>query len=259
VLAAACAVVFGQGLVALVVFVVTCSLLVLWRSRTRKRLAQRGEQVSALISQVDALANQIKTGEGLRKIQAQELMNLQLRCDAAEEAMQEAEDSLRIVRRYETLQRDVANGLYYALWNGGTVGGDIVHFIEDNSLKPINDTFIAELVADGEKVRVETGIARQTSYGFQVTHASGQFTKELRRDGGCNSARTIEAAVALKAAAFFVKDGWYVVPLTDTDPLEYLFVLSNVVLGESERASIDQQAPLIKITMAALRSAREKA
>ncbi len=225
-------------LVAVIAVAGLASLALVWRSRTRAKLIE-------LQRRNDALTTQVKTGDELRAVQAEEMAT-----HAAERA------AASRARVYGKLLDDVTNGLYDQLRNGGASGDELVRFIEGNSLKLINDTFAAELATDDLRPRIETGIARRTSYGFEVTHASGPFTADLKRDHGCYAGtRPIEEVLALKAAAQFTRDGWFVLPLTDTDPLQYFFMLSTVPPEDPEKEALKHHAALIKVTVAALTTA----
>ena len=209
--------------------------LLVWRSRTRTKLVE-------LERQSEALAAQVRASDELRAVQAEEL-------DAQAGDLAAAERE----RIYAELLEDVTNGLHDVLRNGGASGDEQVRFVEDNSLKVVSDTFAAELTDRKGRPRIEMGIAVKTSSGFRVTHASGPYTDGLKDPQGCFAVSGIEEVLARKAAAAFVRDGWYVVPLTDTHPLQYLFMLSTVPPQDPERTALKQHAALIKVTVAALK------
>lgn len=222
-------------LVAVMIVATVAAALLVWRSRTRKKLVDFQREI-------DALEAQVRKGEELHAVQAEELSSQSGEIAAAERA-----------KIYGKMLDDVTNGIYSQLCDGVASGDELVRFIEDNSLKLINDTFSAELATDGDRPRIETGIALRTATGFQVTHASGPFTKDLKHENGCYAPqRSIQEVLSLKAAASFVRDGWFVLPLTDTQPLQYFFMLSTVLPEEPETDALKRHAALIKMTVAAL-------
>jgi hypothetical protein len=221
---------------------VFASLLVLWQSRTRRRSVD-------LETAVDALQKQIDAAKDLEQINREQ-------AKLHEEQRKADRRALALAARakiYADVLQDVTHGLDYVVEHRDSLDGDAVQFVERNSLRPTNETFAAELSTDEVRPKIETAIAVRTASGFRVTHASGPFTKLLKEDGGCHTGgRSIEDVLARKAAANFRPGGWHVVPLIDTHPQQYLFILSSVPLEEPEHYALEQQAALIKLTSHAL-------
>jgi hypothetical protein len=228
------------ALVAVIGVLIAASLLVLWRSRTRQRLLDFERQIGALTEQL-AVAEQLNH---VNKEQA-DLAEAERDADRSELAIAAR------ARTYADLQSDVAEGLAEALKSKDSI--NVVKFVERNCLRPINETFAGELGDGARDVKIETGIAIRTREGLRVTHGSGSVTLELKEEGGCRTgAKPIEQLLTLKAAAYFRGGGWQAVPLAETEPLQYLFILSTEQLGPAERHALEQHAKLIKLAAASL-------
>jgi hypothetical protein len=209
-------------------------IFLLWRSRTRA-------QSSIVARERDALQEKLDTVGEMRRIESAERA-------AERDAATRSEEKKAV---YRQLERDGLNGLDYALRNADSLPGGIERFVEGNSLEPINEAFAAELGSAGDHVRVETGIAVRVEHGFRVTHASGKYTHQLKSEGSCHTGpRKIEDVLSRKASAHFIRDGWHVIPLEDTEPLHYLFILSSVPIGRDERESLEYHAALVRVTTA---------
>ncbi len=211
-----------------------CSIfLVLWRSRTRRRLLN--------------LERQMRLAEELGRVSSEQALLLGAQRDADSQDLAIAARD----RTYANLQRDVGNGLTKVLESPDSI--DVVRYVERNCLRAINETLAGELGGESTIVRIETGIAIRTDDGLRVTHASGPITQELKDEGGCLSGETpIEDLLARKAAAHFRREGWYVAPLADTVPQQYLFMLSTELLGPAEHYALKQLAWLCKLATVAL-------
>jgi hypothetical protein len=229
-------------LTALVVGVVAGGWIV-HGARFRARERQYKTTIEALNEKRDADANVIE---------------LQARTIADQtEQLEDKRDLLADAERrdlYRLLHLDVAGGLYYALKHVDEIHG-IVRFIEQNSLKAINGTFSGALATENSPApTVEVGIAKHVGGEIHVTHASGPYTQDLKREAPCFARDLPFEEVLRRRVSYgpFAGGDYHVVPLTNTDPLQYLFALSTVPLGTAERDSLKGQATLIKVTDAAL-------
>jgi hypothetical protein len=155
---------------------------------------------------------------------------------------------------YRRLELDVANGLQYAFSERRIEADEAPRFIETNVLRPIGETLAVALGRPySAKPRVELGIARQTGPSLTVTHASGPFTHEFKREGRVFVGDSeISNLLERKSVAHFGGD-WYAVALGPTEPRDYLFALSSAKFGSAERSSLELHAALVRLTIWRLR------
>jgi hypothetical protein len=231
-----------------IVLLVICAMaalisgIVVWRSRARLRITE-------LELENRALKTRLLKNQELRELQDKELVEKDERIKAQQESL--AMHNRRAA--YWRVEQDVAIGLRAALQHEEVAHSGMVRFIENNSLRPLNEKIAAELQSDHQKPAVEVAIAQQTPFGFRVTHASGMYTARMKDEGECfTGEQDIRRVVARKAAAHFHRDGWHVCRLAGAEPTQYLFLLANVPLQQPERDALIQHANNITLTMTAL-------
>lgn len=227
------------ALVAVAGSVLLVSLLIVWRSWVRRLITRLEGENAALKSELQAAA----------KVNA-----------VAREQIAEQVPLISLAERqaaYQVHETAVCNGLHVALAEGWAAETDPVRFVENNSLSPTAEVFATMLPSDGQRPRIELGLAEETDHGFRVTHASGDYTQELKRRGECyTGAQSLEGILSRKASAHFTPGGYFVLRLACSVPTQYLFALTSVAFDKPEQRSLEQHAALIKVTMRALETAQ---
>jgi hypothetical protein len=168
-------------------------------------------------------------------------------------ALAEHAVALEAREQYRRVELELATGFHYALSEGLIKTDDVTRFVENHVLRPIGETFAVVL---GERYStsadVELGIAHQTGSSVAFSHASGPFTRELKREGPIFVGDAgIWQLLERRVFAHFSGD-WYSIALAASEPRQYLVAVSSATLGAAERSSLEYHAALIRLMMSAL-------